>query len=112
MELFLGETKDPKSLSTSTGVRITVFNKSSFVFIGDGIYVGTGTQSNVAISRSFTTLLEKPYSECVENIESNPSKSKLAFFKKNLRHVLLFLNYLSILKSVFIRQYFIFNLIE
>ena len=76
---------DPETFSTSAGLHIIVHNKSTEVFFPDGFDVGTGTQANIAISRTFTSLLEKSYSECSRNIESNPSVCTKALLDSNYR---------------------------
>jgi hypothetical protein len=90
MELFVGEPNDPKSLSTSTGIHMVVHNKSTQVYFIDGFTIGTGTLTNVAIRRSFSSHLAKPYSECVNDIETNPSVFTQATLALNYRHVSMF----------------------
>jgi hypothetical protein len=91
MELYLGQPSDPRSLSISSGIHMIVHNKSDKVVFLDGFSISAGTQANVAISRSYTNLLEKPYSECVKDVGSNPSNSTLAVLNTNYRHGLFFL---------------------
>jgi hypothetical protein len=86
MEMYLGQANDPRSLSISSGIHMTVHNKSRKVTFQEGFSIGTGTQANVAISRSYTSLLEKPYSECVKDFGSNPSNSTLAVLNTSFRH--------------------------
>lgn len=74
IELFVGEPHSPFALSTSTGVHLTVHNKTVKSYFFEGFDLPTGMIGNVAISRMFSSLVEYPYSECRANIESSPSE--------------------------------------
>lgn len=62
------------SLATSTGVRLSVQNQSDSVPFDQGISLPVGAQTDVAVFRKFSSHMEKPFSECEQNIdETYPS---------------------------------------
>ena len=54
----------------SRGLYITIHNSSIIPsYYGEGIFISSGLESNVAIKRLFINKKEKPYSDCVSDIE-------------------------------------------
>ena len=63
------------SLSVSSGVRIVIHNQTHKPNFDEAMFVPVGSDTNIDVNRMFTSLLEKPYSDCESNIDMNhPSK--------------------------------------
>lgn len=72
MELFIGESSVNDLFSYKSGVLVVVHNQSITPIISsEGINAATGQETNIAIRRTFTTYLPKPYHNCVENNTSS-----------------------------------------
>lgn len=71
VELFLYKTNNPLSLSTESGAHVLVHNKSDKPAFFKGLGVGSGLKGSIEVERSFTYHLEKPYSDCVKDIDGN-----------------------------------------
>lgn len=75
VELYLYEPYDVMSLATGSGAHVLVHNQTNLPLFTSGIQLSTGTQTNIEIQRLFSSHLEKPYSNCVNDInEDYPSK--------------------------------------
>lgn len=59
------------SLSTTTGLQLMIHNQSQELLYDQGFAIPTGTSTNVQINRKFSSRLEKPYSDCTQNIDEN-----------------------------------------
>ena len=59
------------SMSTTSGIQLIVHNQSQLVAFDTGILVSSGTHTSVKINRQFTSRMEKPYSDCTQNIDEN-----------------------------------------
>ena len=90
--MYVGDPTDPLALSTSNGVHITVHNKSARPYFFDGFDLPAGLHGNVAISRKFVSLLEQPYSDCVQDVTSHPSILVQSILNSGYRHDISFIN--------------------
>lgn len=59
------------SLSSATGVNVIVHNQTTSPGMSDGIFVSSGTQTNIQVERIFSSHLEAPYSECTKRISAD-----------------------------------------
>jgi hypothetical protein len=73
MEIELGE-EYPVHWLAETGVHLFIHNKSHRISMYQGIDASAGKNTNIAIKREFSNKLEKPYSNCIENLELYGSK--------------------------------------
>lgn len=77
IELFLNEPHDLRSLSVSNGARVVVHNQTHSPSFYEGIHVAIGAETYVEVNRAFSSLLEKPYSDCMNYIDITHHPSKL-----------------------------------
>jgi hypothetical protein len=73
MEIDVGDDYPLPWLSES-GVHVFIHNKSHRISMYQGIDAPAGKSTNIAIKREFSNKLEKPYSDCVEDLEAYDSK--------------------------------------
>ena len=85
IELFTDDPTDLRSLSLMSGVHLTIHNKSFRPYFFDGFDLPNGMASSVAVSRTFSSLLEQPYSDCISDITANPSVLTQSILRTNYR---------------------------
>jgi hypothetical protein len=68
LQLFVGDGSDPRSLSLTTGAKISIHNDSLTPSIFEGFYLNVGTMSNVAVHKTFLSKIPYPYSDCTDNL--------------------------------------------
>lgn len=75
LELFIYEPVNQSTLSISNGVHLIVHNQTKAPSFYEGLSISPGTQTNVEVQRVFSSHLDKPYSDCHKDINSDyPSK--------------------------------------
>jgi hypothetical protein len=67
----LGDPSELNSLSISNGIHIQVHNKTQKPLFFKGLNAPIGSETHVVVGREFTYRLEKPYSECIKDIDSS-----------------------------------------
>lgn len=68
LELYSGDQSSQQQFNYKIGFRVIVHNQSTFIFPDeDGIDVGVGKQTNIAVARTFTNRLARPYSDCIDD---------------------------------------------
>lgn len=81
LELFLGDEFTQGIYMQQSGARVVVHNQSITPLIeAEGKELATNYQTDIGISRTFITKLERPYSQCVKEIYS-PSGFNSVFYK-------------------------------
>lgn len=81
MEIFTGDPINQTQYTYKSGVRVIVHNQSIVQFTNeDGVDVSAGSQTNIAVSRTFYSRLATPFSDCVAelNEESSTKSARLA----------------------------------
>jgi hypothetical protein len=73
LELIVPKVVSPYSFATSKGINIYIANISNILSIPQGVNIKTGTETNIVVNREFTRKLEKPFSECIADLESTGS---------------------------------------
>jgi hypothetical protein len=69
LELYTGNQGVQQQYTYKTGVRVIIHNVSIVTFTDiDGIDVAVGSQTNVAVSRTFMYRLGTPYSDCIDDL--------------------------------------------
>ena len=75
LELYTGDQQAQQQYTYKTGVRVIVHNQSIIPFPDeDGIDVSVGTQTNIAISRTFMNRLAHPYSKCLKALNQRAAQ--------------------------------------
>jgi len=89
MEIDVGADYPLPWLSES-GVHVFIHNKSHRISMYQGIDAPAGKSTNIAIKREFSNKMEKPYSDCVKDLETYSSKyyqmlknAKLAYLQSD-----------------------------
>lgn len=75
LELFIGNPSDPNSLAFVNGLRIFVHNKTEKPTYLFGVNANVGQYTSITISRTFSSRMEQPYSDCIADIDSYAQKS-------------------------------------
>jgi hypothetical protein len=71
LELFSGCPSREPFWNSESGILIAIHNKSSRpLFIEEGVRIGSGQHTNLLFTRSVIKKLSRPYSDCIENVES------------------------------------------
>jgi hypothetical protein len=68
LELKVPEITDPYAFSISRGINIFVTNASYSPTTPEGVILRAGTLTDIMVSREITKKLEKPYSDCTNNL--------------------------------------------
>lgn len=71
----MGDLSSSDSLAYTNGMHVLVHNKSEKPTYALGIKANVGHHTVIEITRTFSTRMQQPYSECVEDIESYAEKS-------------------------------------
>ena len=66
----------------SKGLKIMIHNSSINPSVDEGFYVPTGLETNIAVKRLFVNKKEKPYSDCVSDID-NLNSSLINYLRQN-----------------------------
>ena len=70
LEMYAGDQLFQQQFVYKTGFRLLVHNQSSVPMVDEeGIDIGVGMQTNVAIKRTFVKQLSAPYSNCIDTID-------------------------------------------
>ena len=90
VELFNGIIGTSKSLNPGTGFHIMIYNYTEnmkFNYYFETHSILTGTETNIAIKRTFRNKLPKPYSECTldTNAEKNVINKTRLYYDRFLR---------------------------
>lgn len=75
LELFVGNPLDPHSLAFVNGLHVLVHNKTEKPSYLIGVNANVGEHTTITVSRTFSTRLEKPYSDCIKDISSYSDSS-------------------------------------
>ena len=86
LTLFIEDPYSIFSMSTAKGAHVYVHNKSKVPSIFDGLSVPTGKQAKLVIKRIVSKRLAKPYSECVDDIQTYKSPLTEIFSKHKLEY--------------------------
>lgn len=80
MELFIGIPDDCKSpLSSSFGGQLFVHkNPNDISSESNGIQLAPGTETNIAIDRTYLSRIPSPYSDCIVNTDESAAPNDLA----------------------------------
>ena len=70
LELFVGDSSDPRSLSITSGAHIFIHNDSLTPTTFEGFEVSSGTLNNVIVSKTYVSKLQKPYSDCIDGLDN------------------------------------------
>ena len=86
LELFIGDPQLQQQYTYLSGIKVIVHNQSyDFFSEEDGVEVATGTNTNIAISRTFLNHLPLPYNDCIENLNDYIGKqNKILRLLKNV----------------------------
>lgn len=68
IEILTNEPENPMSLSTETGARVIVFNRTHQPVFYEGVLAASGAKTSVEIDRVFSYYLEQPFSDCTRDI--------------------------------------------
>lgn len=75
LELFVGNPNNVNSLAFVNGLRVFVHNKTEKPSYLYGVSANVGEFTSIAVSRTFSSRLKHPYSECIDDIQSYADKS-------------------------------------
>lgn len=68
MELFVGAQEYQPCWEKKYGAIVVVHNQTSLpMYLEEGVFVPTGSETNIALSKTVIQKLSKPYSNCVKN---------------------------------------------
>ena len=92
LELYTGNQLLQQQYTFKTGFRVIIHNKSIVTFSDkDGIDVAAGSQTNVAVTRTFMFRLGAPYSNCIDEltdaVASQNDMLALMLEKKNAKKI-------------------------
>jgi hypothetical protein len=83
LELYVGSPEN-QAFTYGAGIRVTVFNQSVIPFPKDiGISVPTGLKTDIQVSRTFISHLDKPYSNCLTDPVDYTQNNILETLKNN-----------------------------
>ena len=74
-------------LTESLGLLIAIHNSSVNISIDDGFKVSTGVETNIAINRVYSFKLEKPYSECILDVDNYYPELMVTYFKDDNKKI-------------------------
>jgi hypothetical protein len=83
LNLYIASVDDFYSFKSTRGAHIYIHNKSSNPLFFEGFDVGVNIESNIIVSREFSSSLSSPYSSCVQDITYFGSVFTEMFVKNN-----------------------------
>ncbi len=86
LEIFIGKSPDYYSFSKSTGIVVFINNNSTLYSDAEAIMVSAGTETNIALTKRFTTSLISPYSPCQIDADTTPTGQALRFKNAKLNY--------------------------
>lgn len=82
LELYVGNIRHQPYWVSTFGALITIQNQSTKpMLVEQGIKLKTGVETQIIVSRHFTQMLGKPYSDCLNLNELTPAYAASASFK-------------------------------
>ena len=77
LEIDVGEPESAQYLSYRAGIRVIVHNQSDTAIFPeeDGINVATGFYTDIAVTRTFSTKMAAPFSDCLDSLNEQNTKS-------------------------------------
>lgn len=89
LELYVGIPNDKRTLSVSNGAHIFINDNPIKPTIGQGLEISPGSYTNIVIGRTKIKQMPKPYSNCIEDlntIDSFDSEYYRKVFRSNLTY--------------------------
>ena len=75
LELFVGNPTNPHSYAFVNGIHVLVHNKTDKPTYLLGVNANVGEYTAISVSRTFSARMEKPYSDCIKDIQSYADQS-------------------------------------
>lgn len=75
LELIVGKPNSTYSLGVTSGIHVLVHNKTEEPNYLLGLNANVGELTLIEVSRSFSSRMASPYSDCIQDIESYAQKS-------------------------------------
>lgn len=75
LELFIGNPLNPNSLAFVNGLHVLVHNKTEKPTYLLGVNANVGKHTAISVTRTFSSRMPKPYSDCVDDISAYADQS-------------------------------------